>query len=168
MSDAYNISTRTAHGHGFTIKWLVDYDHGAPWDEEDGHGPVSDWTTRDKLPGEIVLSSDRGGKRYYDFQAAVKQARAEGWNTKPYNWPTKGAAAAAAALADFERLRDWCNDGWHYCGIVVTLDGTDFEACLWGIESDCDDYHEEVIKELMQECLYQLDANTYPVTHCGI
>lgn len=60
-----------------------DDSHGAPWEEEDGHGPVSDWTTRDKLPGELVLSEDRGSKRFYDFAAACKQARKEGWGFLP-------------------------------------------------------------------------------------
>ena len=168
MTDAYRTETRTAHGHDWVIEWACDYDSGAPWANEDGHGPVSDWTRRDKLPGEMVLNSDGCSRRYYDFAAAVKQARAEGWNTAPYNWPTKGARAAAAALADFEYLRGWCNDEWGYCGIIVKLDGTDFEASLWGIESTADEYHEEVIADLMAECLHQLEANTYPVTHCGV
>ena len=168
MTDVYDTEARVAHGHDWSVEWVYDTDHGAPWDEEDGHGPVTDWTSRDKHPGELILNTDRGSRRYYDFASAVKQARAEGWNTKPYNWPTKGAQAAAAALADFERMRGWANDDWHYCGIVVKLDGTDFEASLWGIESDCDDYHEEVIEDLMQQCLHEVERNTYPVTHCGV
>lgn len=168
MTDTYSTETREAHGHEWTVEWAYDADCGAPRDNEDGHGPVSDWTSRCKLPGEMVMANDRGLRRYYDFAAAVKQARAEGWNTAPYEWPTKGAQAAAAALADFEYLSGWCNDAWHYCGITVKLDGTDFEASLWGIESEGDEHHEEVIADLMAECLHQLEANTYPVTHCGV
>jgi hypothetical protein len=63
--------------------------------------------------------------------------------------------------SDYERLRQFCTDQWHYCGIVVTLLDADDEpdsvnASLWGIESDCTDYHEEVINELIQECLDQI------------
>lgn len=168
MTDIYNTETREALGHTWTIEWIADHDSAAPWESEDGHGPVSDWTGRDKRPGELILHADRGSRRYYDFQAAVKQARAEGWNVAPYEWPTKGVQANNAAWTDFERLRDWCNDGWHYCGITVKLDGTDFEASLWGIESEADEHHETIIEDLMQECIYEHNRHTYPVTHCGI
>jgi len=57
--------------------------HGAPWDEECGHGDVSDWTTRDKLPGELVLSEDGRSKRFYDFAGACKIARRDGWGFLP-------------------------------------------------------------------------------------
>jgi hypothetical protein len=66
-------------------------------------------------------------------------------------------------MADFERLRRWCADDWHYCGIVVTLLDTDGEpdsvdASLWGIESDSPDHHDEVIGDLIAECLHQITA----------
>lgn len=57
--------------------------HGAPWEEEDGHGDVSEWTTRDKLPGELVLSEDGRSKRFYDFAGACKIARRDGWGFLP-------------------------------------------------------------------------------------
>ena len=58
-------------------------DAGAPWDEHDGHGPVSDWTTRAKLPGEFVLSEDGSSKRFYDFADACRIARRDGWGYLP-------------------------------------------------------------------------------------
>lgn len=57
--------------------------HGAPWEEEDGHGDVSEWTTRDKLPGEMVLNEDGRSKRFYDFAGACKIARRDGWGFLP-------------------------------------------------------------------------------------
>jgi hypothetical protein len=57
--------------------------HGAPWEEEDGHGDVSEWTTRDKLPGELVLDEDGRHKRFYDFAGACKIARRDGWGFLP-------------------------------------------------------------------------------------
>lgn len=60
-----------------------DDTHGAPWKKEDGHGDVSEWTTRDKLPGELVLSEDRRSKRFYDFAGACKIARRDGWGFLP-------------------------------------------------------------------------------------
>lgn len=163
MTDAYRTETRSHGTMHFRVEWVHDSDHGAPWDEECGHGDVSDWTTLDKRPGEMTLSSDRRMKRFYDFAGAVKLARRDGWNTAPFEWPSKGARAHAAALADFKYLQAWCNDQWHYCGIVVTLLDADGEpdsvdASLWGIESECDDYHEEVIGELITECMHQIIA----------
>lgn len=163
MHDAYKTETRESGTMSFRLEWVYDHDSDAPWDREDGHGPVSDWEHRSKRPGEMILNSNRGSHRFYDFAQAVKTARVEGWNTAPYDWPSKGAQAHAAALADFDYLRRFCNDQWHYCGIVVTLLDADGEpdsvdASLWGIESECDDYHEEVISELITECLSQITA----------
>lgn len=72
---------------GFTVRARIvhDPDHGAPWDEEDGHGPVSDWTRRDKRPGERILSSGMrsGEHRFYDFAEAVKIAKRDRWGSLP-------------------------------------------------------------------------------------
>ena len=160
---AYQTETRESGTLSFRVDWFYDSDSDAPWNNEDGHGPVSDWEHRSKKPGEMILNSDRGSHRFYDFAEAVKIAKRDGWNTAPYNWPSEGARAHAAAMADYERLRQFCTDQWHYCGIVVTLLDADGEpdsvnASLWGIESDCTDYHEEVINELIQECLDQITA----------
>ena len=163
MCDAYRTETRESGTMSFRIEWVYDHDCDPPWDREDGHGPVSDWEHRSKRPGEMILNSDRGSHLFYNFAEAVKLARKDGWNTAPYKWPTNGARAHAAALADFEYLRRWCSDQWHYCGIVVTLldadgDPDSVDASLWGIESEGDDYHEEVIRELIAECLSQITA----------
>lgn len=182
-----------------------DNDHGAPWEECDGYGPVSDWTRRDKLPGELVLNSDRTSKRFYDFAEACRIARRDGWGVRPYRvYPEQGANgltrltghwfdharnlecivtdwhdcqnaarsqlyamhratmsereyAARAARQDYERLRDWCNDHWHYVGVIVTAtdsDGEEIDSCsLWGIESDAGDFLLEVANELLGELL---------------
>lgn len=176
MTDAYNAKTHEQDGHTYRVEWFYDEDHGAPWDEHDGHGTVSDWTTRDKRPGELVLSQDRSLKRFYDFQGAVAQAKKDGWNTEPYTWPSKGAQAVAAVLADFNHLKDWCDDRWHWCGIRVTLldeegEPTQHDAALWGIEDGTNgakEYHKDVIQELVNECRHELDRHTYPVSTMGV
>lgn len=174
MRDAYKTETLPHHGKTYRVEWVYDRDAGAPWDNSDCHGIVSDWETRDKLPGELILNQNGRSKRFYDFAASVKKARAEGWNTAPYNWKTKGEQAHAAALADFEYLRRWCNDDWHYCGITVTLlddegDDTDISASLWGVEDDgyCSD-HVPIIQDLIVECEHEENRNKYPVTHCAV
>jgi hypothetical protein len=113
--------------------------------------------------GEMVLCDDRSSKRFYDFQEAVKIARRDGWGfpgmTEEARATMKrGEIAQRAAMADFERLRAWCNDQWHYVGCVVTLldeddEETDEAESLWGIESDADEYLQETALELADEIL---------------
>mgnify|MGYP000299424944 CR=1 FL=1 len=173
--NAYRTDTLELNGRTYKAQWFYDEGMGAPWEEHDGHGPVSDWTRRDKKPGELVLSEDRGMRRFYDFQQAIAQAKTEGWNTEPYNWPTKGAQAQAAVLADFNHLRDWCLDRWHWCGIKVTLlddDGneTDKDESLWGIDEThgTQPYHFEVIAGLIAQIENDIARNTYPVTEVAL
>ncbi|MFM0341157.1 hypothetical protein [Paraburkholderia fungorum] len=71
-----------AGGYPFRVRIEADQCMGAPWEEHDGHGVVSDWTTRDKRPGEIVLNTDRSSRRYYDVEASMKIARRDGWGLR--------------------------------------------------------------------------------------
>lgn len=171
MTNTYDLPTSSyaLHGHvtdvnGIKFKVIIerDEDHGAPWEEGDGHGPVSDWTRRDKAPNERVLHEDHGSKRYYDFAKAVRIARKDGWDADPIGTGTKGETAARAAEADFKRMQSWCNDQWYYVGVIVTqFDSDGDETCnthsLWGIESDCDDYLAEVAGELIDDCLATIE-----------
>jgi hypothetical protein len=150
----------TFEHNGNTFRFRTEYDdtHGAPWVEEDGHGPVSEWTTRAKRPGERVLCRDGRSYRYYDFQQAVALAKRDGWDAEPYRTGSRGETATRAAEADFRRLNAWCEDRWNYVGVIVNLVddfGDDMEGTehsLWGIESDAFDYHEVVARELALEC----------------
>lgn len=160
-------------GMTFRVVWSYDDCMNEPWKEHEGHGEVSDWTARSKRPGELVLLKDRGMALYYDFAATVEKARAEGWGRVGFESKTRGERAAAAVWANFEYLRRWCENQWHWCGIVVTLlddDGeeTDIECSLWGLESEGDDYHAEVIEDLITQCLQCFESRTYPVTECGV
>lgn len=162
-----------AKGRTFVIAVVPDSDMGPPWEEHDGHGPVSDWTSRDKEPGELILNQERGSRRFYDFAAACDIARRDGWNAEPLNVPgeTPRQRAAKAARADFERLRAWCNDSWQWVGVCLfelPRDGVERSAshvadsapfgilahwALWGIESDSPDYHAEVARELLHDAI---------------
>ncbi len=169
------VRTRDANGKRMTLVVAVcdDQGHDAPWDSEDGHGPVSEWTTRAKRAGELVLAEGRrdGAKRYYDFAAACAEARRDGWGSEPFNieGETPRQKAARAAMADFNRLKGWCDDKWGYIGVALFLLDGDGAECdpakianaepfgevphvaLWGIESDAGDYFREVIAELTQQ-----------------
>lgn len=147
-----------------TARLHPDDSHGAPWDEEDGHGPVSDWRNQnyagryDKAPGEVLLHSDGRCARFYDMRAAQALALRDGWDAKPYNTgqETKRQQAAKAARSDFERLRRWCDDQWAYVGIEVVASQNGIKlgsASLWGIESDAGDYLTETANELADEAL---------------
>lgn len=207
-----HIELEPREGFTFTATIEHDSDHGAPWEESDCHGPVSDWRRKsDKAPGELILCDDnRTGFRYdtrcrfYDFQEACRIALKDQWGVPAYrleieqganglrranaqwfqgrellsfvsDWcddindasrqvyashratfPSARAYAAAAARADFERLRSWCDGDWHWCGIVVTAYRNGIElgsASLWGIESDSGAYIEETARELCEEAM---------------
>ncbi len=121
-------------GHTIGVTWHYDQDSEAPWKTDDGHGPVSEWTSREKLPGERVLASDHRQNLYYDFAEAIRIAKRDGWDAKPYGG-TKGEKANRAAEADFEYLRRYCADLWCFVGRIVTVDGHEIDSC-WGYDSD--------------------------------
>lgn len=159
---------------GWYVRFKSEYDQdsGPPWSECYGHGPVTDWVHRDKYSGERVLCLDHGSKRYYDFAGAMKIAKRDGWGlnddelaklTKRLgHTPTKGQITEAAVEHDFQYLKDWCEDRWHYIGVIVTLfnedDEEQDERSLWGVE-DSGDYYQTVASELADEliALHELD-----------
>lgn len=156
LHDVLNTWIFKRDGRKYRADIVRDDTSREPWSDECGHGPVSEWSTRDKRPGERVLSRDRNSFRYYDFAEAVAIARHDGWDTAPYGQGTPGQRAERAAEADFQRLRAWCNDEWCYVGVAVTLltragrDSDQWES-FWGIESDDPDYHREVAEELADQ-----------------
>lgn len=154
------METFTHKDHEFSLELRVDCDAGKPWEREDGHGVISEWTRRAKHPGELILCQDRDSYRYYDFAQTCKIARTV-WGSKTRR------EAAEQARADYERMRSWCNDVWNYVGVCVHLldndgDSTGHSASLWGVESDCLDYiNGQVAPDLADECLsYLLTVET--------
>lgn len=157
---------------GKQFRAYVEHDDNedAPWEREDGHGIVSDWTRRDKKPGELVLCERRGSRRFYNFARTIIKARADGWGViepkvqaltrKLGRKPTKGEIIERAVQLDFEFLRGWCRGEWCYIGVCVcVLDaegepvGNKYGAAIWGIESDADDYIRETARELTDDAL---------------
>jgi hypothetical protein len=146
---------------GYSIRILIydDNDGDAPWERSEGHGPVSDWESRDKRPGEWILNSDRGSKRFYDAAEAIRIAKRDGWGLAPdaitelvtklkkedSSQLTKGEMITEAVRHDFEFLRGWCQDEWHYIGYTAELIHEDDEGAIevinklfascWGFES---------------------------------
>lgn len=172
MSALGHGDTFERNGLTFRIAIESDPDHGAPWGDEDGHGPVSDWRCYDqqdmgKRPGEWLLcTSGRFSARFYDAREAQQIALRDGWGIgseeraalalKLGREPRKREIAAEAVRRDYERLRAWCNDQWCYVGVVVTLldvesEMTDESNSILGIESDAGNYLTEVAHELADE-----------------
>ena len=178
MSEHYDSFNFTHEGREFIACLYYDDSSDTPWERADGHGPVSEWTTRDKKPGELVLCTDRKSKRFYDYAEAMRTAKREQWGTGetgPAEGETLGQYRHRAVMADFEFLRGWCNDEWHYCGVGVRLlddegepEGAEYAHALWGIESNADEYLREVAAELAGEILRAEQAQTYPVTSMGV
>jgi len=154
-----NIMEHIEHnGRNYTVEVNYDDAMGAPWLEHDGHGIVSEWTPSDKQPGEWVLAEDRRSKRFYDFAATMKLAKKEGWGLnddalakleqKLGRKATKGEITAESVRRDFEFLRGWCNDDWHWVYVMVTDDETGESDSLGGIESG-DEYLQEAIMDMI-------------------
>jgi hypothetical protein len=133
-------------------KVVIDIHHdehqGPPWKEHDGHGEVSEWTSRDKRAGELVLVTDRNSKRYYDYAGAIRIANRDGWGLNDEHryklWqklgrtPTKREICAASVMFDYEYLRGWCNDEWSWLGYTTTITTPqgkeiDGDSC-WGFD----------------------------------
>lgn len=162
-------------GLTFRVDVEPDHDMRAPWEERDGHGPVR--KIRDdcyrgrpvKRPGERVLTFERSHGYAYDMQGAMRIALADRWGVANPEGMTRRQIAAAAVENDYQRLRAWCNDEWHWCGVVVTLldvDGrsTRTTQSLWGFESDSPEYHDETAHDLASEIATDLGRRKYVET----
>lgn len=157
------MKTITIENRVYTVSIQRDNDGGEPWIEHDGHGIVSDWTTRNKRPCEVIINEYGRSRLYYDLLDTTKKAKAEGWGlseeykaklavklNKPMALLTNGEITAEAVRLDMERMRAWCNDKWYWIGVIVEDEDGERES-LWGIESDADEYLEEVEQELAEE-----------------
>jgi hypothetical protein len=152
------------------IRYEPDYDHGAPWDEDCGHGDIRQvncsWGRPDKLPGEVILYSHRGSYWLYDYQGAIKKAKVDGWGCRqvdkfgePRPPLTKNQVAAQAVEEDMDFLRGYLQGDWGYVGIIVTAldeDGEELgqDSC-WGFETHRD-YHLEMGQEMAEALAKQV------------
>lgn len=140
----------TAKGTHYRVRVSYDSSADKPWDYCDGHGPVSGWTTRDKRAGELILAADGRSKRFYNFQEAIKKAKAEGWGCAELTGnETPGEKAFKTVMADYKYLKAWCDNEWHYAVLhVVLLDSegeeiTEYDDYLGGVEYGMEYWKEE-------------------------
>ena len=150
--------------NGRTYMVSTEYDDmGAPWERDDGHGIVADWTSRDKHAGEWVLVQDHNSKCFYDYAGTILKAKAEGWGlnddrltalaAKLGRAPSKGELTAEAVRLDYEYLRGWANDEWNWVYVTVKAPDGEYET-LGGLESTDD----EGIAECAQELVERLES----------
>lgn len=149
---------------GYVARVYSDYDHGNPWDEECGHISPEYFDRRDDVPsGWTVMPTYGHGYWAYNMSEALLKAAREKWGLDPssreyraiqlkpgHAKPTRSQIRYAAVKADASRMADYINGGWHYVGISVTGEGEEetYEHAVWGIESDCEDWHYEIAKGL--------------------
>ena len=127
-------------GRSIKLEYPYDTDHEEPWNDGDCRGIVSEWTRREKRPGERILITDGYSRRYFNIEATMKEARTT-WGF------TDREQAAKAVEWEFQHLRRWCQNLWSYIGVCVTLldaEGKEISSeSVWGFESEGDDYAEE-------------------------
>ena len=172
LSRVYDGQQIEVKGMQFIVSLEHDDNSEAPWERSEGHGPVSEWTTRhDKRPGEWIVSMDRNSRRYYDSQEAMRLAKRDGWGLcekktaqlalKLGRAPTIGEIRAEAVRVDFEFLRGWCADDWHYLGVCVRHVSQDederYGHAVWGIESCSEEYIAETAYELAERCAAEIN-----------
>lgn len=170
-------------GLNFKVRIEHDQDHSAPWIEHDGHGPVRETGYRNsaghvpKRAGERVLyKAYRHGTSYlYDWTEATRIAHRDGWGLAPEKLAaleaklgrsaTDGEVKAESVQLDFEYLRGWLNDEWHYVWVSVqNMNGAGF-ASLGGIESIDDSYITEVVHELADQIIDTHEHEVYEISH---
>ena len=163
MSETFQTETIESHGITVRIEYFYDYDTGAPWIENDGHGVIRSVRSNDylryatsKKPGEVLFHAGRGRDTWiYDIQETTKIAKRDGWGVS--NAPeglTPKQITALAVHRDFEYCKGWINDDWHYAGIVCTVldsegEETDIVDSCWGFET-LNDYHEAAAHDMAQ------------------
>lgn len=147
----------THHGHKFIARLYYDEDHGAPWDESDGHGPVSDWVSgryhftghAPKRPGQRPIGdSDHGARRFYDWQEATAIAKRDGWGLAPDDLaalekrlgrkPTRKQIIREAVQRDYDYLDRWARDLWHWCGVSVAPMQPSYDRLREAVEAAID------------------------------
>lgn len=154
----------------FRVHITQDDSADPPWKHGDDHGIVSDWVPRDEnaedADGNLRILAQAGRQvRYYDWTASYAKALEEGWDAAPYGQGTPAEQATRAVDADYQYLKDWCEDRWTYIGVQVELldttctppSNTGYLSCgLCGIESNADEHIADVAREEADELI--LDA----------
>lgn len=176
MAKIYDGSTVTVNGVNFTVSIEPDYDMRLPWEEMDGLGVIRQSSKihscgySDKRPGERPMNSpDRKCYQfYYDVQATIKKAIAEGWGLSDEHkqmlsarlgrQPTKREIICEAVERDFNFCSGFINNDWQYYSVSIYPEGeeNEYDYCLGGVDDYVDSYPGEVALELIDNYFYDL------------
>ena len=159
------------NGRNFRATFSIDDIQETPWEWADGHGVVSEWARRDKAPGERILATDGFRKQFYDFAATMKIAKRDAWglgedalaalSERLGRAPTRGEIIAESVERDFNYLKDWCDDKWHYVCVCVDLLDEDGELTgdsdsLGMVEDNDSKYLDSVARECADNILSEV------------
>lgn len=165
------MKTIMINNHQFIVEYHRDEYADAPWDWCDDNLPVrvSNKPHRadcsDKRPGEIPLN--RAGRNeyqfYVDWQAGLKLAKRDGWNT------LEGEGYFVAAQQNLDYLRAYVNEDWHYVIVKITSVVTG-ESDSLGMVETWKDYHREAAQEMAQALYKQIKVQNRfaDAMECGL
>lgn len=157
----------TIERDGLLFRVYTDYDDcsDAPWENDCIYdGVVSDWRSNGyygeprKAPHERILCRDRHSFRTFDVRRFIALAVSHGCTPQQAHEQLEPC---------FQRLRLWCEDYWHYIGVIVECWTVDedgdpqemiYDDSIWGIESDDDGYIKETYTDMIDGMLHQYHA----------
>jgi hypothetical protein len=147
-NDSYHTEIYThKSGKKYHVELYYDYDMGPPQQEGDGYGVTErlDWnpTNEEQLEQHIIdnepeieeetrlrlmrqLSNENWGSSalYYDVLSSLHKAREEGWGAGA-EWKaanpnaTKEEELMYVVNKDFDHLKGWYDDDWHWVTVSV-------------------------------------------------
>lgn len=138
-----------------------DIDCGFPWDE--GHAGYGEIETRrsgsKKAPHEVIIGESRFETFFYDVQASMKKAKAEGWGIPSHEAEglTRRQIIAEAIARDIEHCKQWVSGARFWVCLKVWQENDPEKAdYLGGVEYCSYDsatwsYVEEIAQEMAQE-----------------
>ena len=167
----------------FCVSVEEDLAAGPPWEMSEGHGVVIECLPRNKHPHEWVLYRGRRQMLVYDVKESLRTAARDMWGlddrarddlaARLGRPPTQAEIRAEAVRLDYEYLKGWTNDLWHYWTVVVTpvVEGVPVHAghkSCGGVEGFPDNV-KAVAAELASEALADLQPVASPVNQesCG-
>ncbi len=182
MNDEFDSKdyTHPQSGLRYRARFYYDSDMRAPQYEHDGHGVVTEqgFDLRDPEVNELIaesatddmamrmplfklLHAGRGHFLYYDTVASINKAINE-WGCTPEEAP-------AAVEHDYEYLREWYQDDWHWMYITLTKLDNDGEETkhtysLGGYESlllDDEGEINTILAEMAHDLEYELRAELH-------
>lgn len=142
---------------------IADNDRTPPWERAEGCGVVTPWVTRAKKPGERVLNRDGSSYRFFDYAETIREAKRDGWGPREkFNGESERQRTARAVQEAWRFLKSWCDDEWHYVGIVVTVSREEIElgaARTYGLECNAPASDNSHLLEAANEVLTEALAN---------